>query len=497
MTFAAVDLGTSTLILSSLDPAGNPVVLLNDAGELATPSVVYFDENDKPIVGSEAKHLALLNPERSVEHFKRHMGTDRVLVEVGGQAYQAKDIAVILFRYVSEVYQQRTGEILAEVAVSVPANYTDVQKAHTIEAAREAGLVVVVTPHEPTAAAIGNGVHRRGGGKVLLLDLGGGTFDVALCEVEGDSVRVLRTEGIPRLGGADFTAAILNRVLKEFESMYGTRPCSQSNPIELQDLHTRVEQVKISLSVRESVAIVFSVEGKVLALKLTRSEFDLLTQDLLKQAMDCAERTLREAGVRVEDLREILPVGGASKMPSFLSAIEQRFGRPPSSHADPFFAVALGTRVVGRLKKERDGVQDESRGRKLPPLGLDLQDTTAHAIGVCVVDDENRCRNTVILKESSAIPSEHTAPFQLSSPGQTGAVIQLLQGADGILAEDCSELGKFELKGLRPTYDKPHRIEIVLKIDDSGMLHAKAIDELSNVEEELQVAYSGSQSAAA
>lgn len=394
---AGIDLGNSRLKLAAFDPQGNPTMLPNDQGELWTPSVVFFD-GDQEVVGAEAVHAGLLDSERCVSNWKRHMGTEAVLcTKPDGTECKAADIARILLEYAADQFQRRTGDVLSKAAVSVPANYTDAQKRATLDAAAAAGIDVVVTPHEPTAAGFGNSVQKRGDGLVVLFDLGGGTFDVSVVKVTGNTVEVIATNGEPALGGQDFNAIIQDLVLDRFEAEHGSRPTQDAHPLVFQELHNRVEQAKITLTARESAQVLLSIDGTVFKTTVSRDEFRTATEDIVTKAMDCAERTLKEADVCPSDVRELIPVGGASQMPCFLEAIEKRFGRKPTQHAEPNFAVALGTLVVGRITEEREGNSVSVGGRKLPPLEYRVRDVTAHAVGVCTVTETRDQVNTVIL----------------------------------------------------------------------------------------------------
>lgn len=489
MSTVGIDLGNSRTKTAVPDAQGNPVVLSNEVGELHTPSVVYFD-GDRILVGSEALNLLLLDPSKGVANWKRHMGTDDVLcVAPDGKEYRARDIAQVLLQHVAEVFVQKTGTLLTEAAISVPANYTDRQKRETIDAAKAAGIEVLVTPHEPTAAGFGNKVHQRGDGLVLLLDLGGGTYDVSVLSVSGNTVEVKATNGDSLLGGQDFNQRMADLVLERFEAEHGFRPTADEHPVAWQDLAQRVEQLKISLTARDSAALMLTCDGRVLSSTVTRADLAARAQDLLERTMDLAEETLAEAGITAGQVREILRVGGASQMPCFDDTIEKRFGRKASCYTEPFYAVALGTMTLARLEKERAGEQLEVGGRKLPPLEYRVRDLTAHPIGARTQDDGGRLVNSVILKKGIPIPSDHTSAYQLAEPGQTDASIIVLQGLEGALAEDCQLLGALELEGLPPVYDRPHQVDVRLRIDKNGMLTAEAYDPLCGKRVEMVVRY--------
>lgn len=491
MTHAGIDLGTSTLIVTASDSSGNPRVLANDEGDLFTPTVVYFESPESILVGTEAKHLGVLHPDRCVQNWKRSVGdpAQPVLYEdKNGKQYRAQDIAQILLEYSARVYQGRTGEILARAAVTVPANFTDVQKQEILAAGKAAGLDPFLTPHEPTAATVqslqGRSVPES---KLLVLDFGGGTFDVSVCRTAGTTTEILGTNGVPSLGGVDFSERLLEHVLDAFEEQLGFRLTREDHPVEFQELHSRVEQAKISLSKRDDATVLLTHSGRVLSHVVTRVGFAEMTKDLLQQAMECARSTLVECGLTIDDISEIVPVGGASKMSVFRSAIEEEFGRPASSHTDALFAVGLGAFTLGRLHREAEGHAFEYDGRRLPPLDAYVRDVTAHPIGIATSDGKDRLRNSILLEKGQPLPSDHSQPYRLGNPGQTGALIQVLQGADGALVEECTELGRFELSGLKPIYDDPHRIDIRIHIDSNGILHAEAECRHSNVREKLRI----------
>lgn len=487
MSIAGIDLGNSRTKIAVLDDQGHPTMQANGIGELFTHSVVYIDENGQAIVGSEALNASFLNPERAVLNWKRHMGTDEVLYTSESTTFCAKDIASIILGHVAKNYEERTGEILTEASITVPANYTDKQKQETIDAAKSVGIDAIITPHEPSAGAVGNNVHRRGNGRVLVVDLGGGTFDVSLVDVSGNNVSIITTNGDPRLGGQDFTNAIVDCVLDDFENQHGFRPDGKDHAVVIHELHTRAEQAKLTLSVRDTSSVQLVCDGRVVSTTITRTDFANRTRPLVDRALDCIERSLEEASLSSSQITQALPVGGGSQMPSFQEAINERFGLTLTSHAEPHFAVALGALQIARLTKEQAGEAVTVGGRKLPPLELSVQERTAHPIGVAVLDNQDSLVNSVILKKGVLMPSDHMSIYQLAKPGDTGAIIQVLQGPEGIPADACEPLGRMELQGLKPIHDRPHRIEIRIHIDKNGILTAEAYDPMSHVREEMTV----------
>jgi len=237
--------------------------------------------------------------------------------------------------------------------------------------------------------------------------------------------------------------------------------------------------------------VVLSCDGHAFSTTISRDDFRLRTDHLLTRAMDLVEKALKSANVQIDQVKEFLRVGGASQMPCFEDAIEQRFGRKPSCRAEPFYAIALGTLTLGRLAHERAGNQTVVGGKRLPPLEIELRELTSHAVGVCILRDDGELVNSVILRKGVPIPSDHTTAFQLAEGGQTDALIKVLQGPDGAARDACHELGFFELKQLNPVFDKPHQIDVRLRIDRNGVLTAEASDPSGGRREEMTVAYDG------
>ena len=490
--FAAIDLGDGRVKVAIPDASGNPVTMPFSDGNLYLPSAVFFSSDGSVVYGLEAINLGLAEPARLVINWKRKMGTAEVLYRGDdGTEYRASDIAGLLLQEVARNYEARTGEILTKAAISVPAIYTDAKKQETKEAGEALGIEVICMPHEPTAALFGNSVHKRCDGLRLVIDIGSSTTDVSIGEKSGNNIAVKNTNGDPNLGGQDFSTKLRETVLERFEEKHGFRPDPQKHSLAYQDLFQRIEQVKHSLSTREQASVVVSCEGRVFNTTITRGEFECVTADELRRVMDSVDQTLKEAGVSADEILEIIPVGGPSQMPMIADAIEKRFSKKPTCHCEPHFAVALGNVISGRLEIERNGRAFEVGGAKLPPLSLSARDVTSHPIGVAVLVDgsENNLVNAVILDKGVPIPSDQTQPFTLAVPGQTDAKIEVLQGKDGAFYSECLLLGHFELTGMTPVFDRPHRVEVRLKFDHNGMLSASAYDPASGISADLEMDY--------
>jgi len=486
----AIDLGTGNMKLAVPDDQGNSRLLTNSSGAPSTPTAVFLD-GDRILLGREADNARFQDPDRGIREWKRHMGSDAVLaVSAAGKEYRARDCAEVFIADAKTTYENKTGEVLTHVVMGIPANYEQRQRQETKAAAEALGLEVVQLVHEPTAAALGNGVHHRGDGLYLIADLGQGTFDVNLVRVHGEKVTVAGTAGVPKLGGLDFSARLQEHALGQFEAEHGFRPTQEQHPLALLDLYHRVEQAKCTLSSRDSATIVVSCEGQMALVAVTQALFRDLCADLVERAMDCVSKCLDECGVQSDGLEEALAVGGASRMRMFREAIEGRLGVQPSAQCEADYAVALGCVIAGRMELERQGRPLVINGRRLPPIRLFAEEVTSHDIGVTALTEErDRQVNATILKKNTPIPCEHTESFQLAEPGQTDARIELLEGQADAGRDHCRVLGHCDLSGLPSVQSDPHQIDVTMRLDRSGMLQLCAQDTASGREAELSIEY--------
>jgi len=470
------------------DRLGEPQVVPNENGELSTLSVVYFGRNGEVLFGSEAANAGLAEPGRAVWNWKRCMGTDKVLYHgEDGTEYLAKDILRIMLEKVKEWVERRTRQRVHEVVISVPANYTDIQKRQTIEAAEAAGMKVLVLVAEPTAAAFGNKVEKLGSGRVLVFDFGGGTFDVSIVEVRANMVEVLATNGEPHLGGEDVNNRIREKVLEMFEAQYGFRPDPRKKPLFFQDLALRAEQLKVTLSSKEEGRLIISCNGKLLKKTVKRQELESWVKDLVDKAVQRTQQTLQDAGLGWDEIDVIYAVGGSSRMPIVSRELERVSGKKPSQYVEPDHAAACGGVTAGRIEIQRQGRKLTVEGGALPDPGVYLREVTSHPIGVCVLTDDDRLVNQEILPKGMPVPSVQVRTFKLVHPNQTEALIEVLQGKDGWGKDKCVKLGEFSLKGLPPMADLIERMEITLDFNASAILRATALDTESGKVAQLDI----------
>ena len=484
-----IDAGNSRFKLAVPDAMGIPKLVTNSFGEPFTHSVVYFNPDGTVIVGTEALNAALADPLRAVFNWKRHMGTDTILMSINGRNYMAKDILAILLENAKKDLEAKTGIVVSKVVISHPANYTEIQEQETIDAAVKAGMEALLLTKEPTAAALGNDIHKMNNATVLVFDLGGGTFDVSILKVQGNLIETIMTNGDPMLGGQDFNNRMSENILEAFKAQYKFVPDPKKHPVFYQDLYQRVEQAKITMSVQQQCQIVLQCDGKLLNMTITRDQFNTWTKDLVERSVATTEKTLNDASLKWADIDVILLIGGGSAIPQVKTELEKVSGKKIGHNGEAMYAAAYGNVIAGRIECDRLGRAYSPGGHTLPPLNICMREILSHSIGVLVLNEENQEICSVILAKNTAIPSVYTSMFKLTVPNQTDVYIKVLEGNDGAKAEDCAPLGHFELRGMPPRSDLIGRIEISYHLDANGMLTATARDTVSGKTGELKIDY--------
>ena len=490
MKLFSLDLGNSRLKVAQAGNDGQGVIVPNSLGELTTPSVVYFSDDGAPVVGSEALNMALVEPDKVVRNWKRYMGAEKVLYQApGGTEYRARDIAGLLIANTVQAIEQRTGEVVTEMTITVPANYTEKQKAETIEAAESAGVKVLCLPTEPVAAAFGNNVHERGDGLTLVFDLGGGTFDVSVLKASGNLVEVLRTNGDPELGGQDVNRRIREHVVRMFEQEHGYIPDAAKSTVFYADLEDRIEQLKTTLTTRESANIVVRDGDRLLNHKITRKEVESLIADLVKRALVLVEQTLQEASIGWNEIATILAVGGGSRMPVIGQELELLSGKKLAQKVEPDYAAALGGITAARIELKRQNRSAESETGALPPIDFFSREVTSHPLGVSALNKQSESVQHVMLPNGTPYPSTQVRTFATAEPNQTAVHIVVLEG-DAFMAEaKCVKLGEFHLDSIPAFPDITERIEITFQLDINGLLSATARDLKSGKMADMKIEY--------
>jgi len=383
----------------------------------------------------------------------------------------------------------RSGQVVNEAVITVPANYSDLQKQQTIDAADKAGIKAIFLPHEPTAAALGNEIHKRNDCLALIFDLGGGTFDSSLVRSRGGVFEILATGGDPNLGGRDFNDRLAQELLEEFETKNGFRPSEEAHPVFYQEMAQRIEHLKISLSVQNQSQMVLTCEGKHLQMTVTRDQFNLWVEDLAQKAVEKTKEVIAEAGLDASAIDEVYAVGGGSMMPIVIELLENSIGKKVSRRCEPHAAAALGAVLGGRLEYKRQDKAYPCGDLVLPPPDDIVHEILSHSVGVLALDEGNNEVCSEILSKDTPIPSIQTKLFKLSQSNQTAVVIKILEGKDGSSADECLMLGHFDLNDLPPRPDLIGRIEVTFSLDSNGLLTAKARDNASGKTAEMQIDY--------
>jgi len=458
-------------------------------GGTSLRSVVYFEDGETPVAGQEAENLLLADPANGVRHWKRSMGSDKVLhTTPSGRAWTAEDIAQFLLETCKASIEAEIGRVVQAAVISVPANYTDDQKSATIRAGEAAGFDHVDLIHEPTSASIsflGNNEREAPDGLRIIFDEGGGTLDISICEKRGNRYEIKTTSGVPALGGMDYTQKLYDHCVSEFRSSGGSFD-EDSDLDAAADLWRRVETGKINLNGLEKVSIPVLAGSHKHLVTITKDEARQLWKPLGDQMLACLRTTLDEIEVELGDILELIPVGGGSQCFYVQEELASFFGRPISDHSDPIHAVANGAALHAWTRHDE---VDVGGGIILPSPDYKVRDVTAHGLGVMALDGKLAESFSVVLKKGVALPSCFSKTFQMHEDGATDALIELYQGQSGQDISSCAKLGNFELQGLPPVFGRPHKIEIEFRIDENGMVNASARDMESGKCEELAVAY--------
>jgi molecular chaperone DnaK len=496
-----IDLGTHSCQVAYISNSGKALPVQFPDGNTSLRSVVYFQNGEDPIVGLEAENLLLIDPQNGVRHWKRAMGSDKVLfTTASGREYRAEDIAKLFLSECKKAFENEIGQICQAVVITVPANYNDLQKDQTIKAAESVGFSDVNLIHEPTAAMfsrLGNSERETPDGMRIVVDCGGGTLDISVCEKLGNRYEIKVTNGVPQLGGMDFTKALFDHCASEFRNAGGH---DLQDDIETgADLWRRCEEGKIRLNRSEKITIPIISNGMKHQVSITKDEARELWKPLVDQILKCISKTLKEANIDIDDVCELIPIGGGSQLFVIQEELARFFNRPISNHADPIHAVATGAVLKGWEDLGEIAVDDATI---LPARGHMLRDITAHALGVKALDENGQERFTAILEKGVPLPSFFQKTFRLTGVDEAtsnsfvSALVEIYQGEPDQEISECFQLGDFELSDLPNIVGRPHRIEIEMRIDKNGMLTATAICTESQKTAELQVAYKkGSQAA--
>ncbi len=468
-----IDLGTTNSCVAVME-GGKPVVIPNAEGMRTTPSVVAFTKTGERLVGEPAKRQAVTNAERTISSIKRHMGTD-YKVSIDGKDYTPQEISAMILQKLKADAESYLGEKVTEAVITVPAYFNDAQRQATKDAGKIAGLKVERIINEPTAAALAYGLEDESEQKVMVYDLGGGTFDVSIIDIGDGVIEVLSTNGDTHLGGDDYDDRITKWLVDEFKAAEGV-DLSQDK-MALQRLKEAAEKAKKELSSATTTDInlpfiTATAEGpKHLDMKLSRAKFEEITSDLTERTAVPVQNSMKDAGLSNSDLGKVLLVGGSTRMPVVQEKVKQLTGKEPSKNLNPDECVALGAAVQGGKMSGEEGASDVLL-LDVTPLTLSIETLGGVA--------------TPLIKRNTTIPTRASQVFSTAADNQTAVDIHVVQG-EREFARDNKTLGQFRLDGILPAQRGVPQIEVTFDIDANGIVNVSAKDKGTGKEQHITI----------
>ncbi len=457
-----IDLGTTNSCVAVME-GGKPTVIANQEGERTTPSIVAFTKTGERLVGEPAKRQAVTNAEKTISSIKRDMGTDNGR-KIDDKKYSPQQISAMILQKLKSDAEGYLGETVSEAVITVPAYFNDAQRQATKDAGKIAGLDVKRIINEPTAAALAYGLDNEGEQKIMVYDLGGGTFDVSIIEIGDGVIEVLSTSGNNRLGGDDFDQKITNWMLEEFKKAEGVD--LSTDKMALQRLKEAAEKAKKELSAATTTNInlpfiTATADGpKHFDMNLTRAKFDELTHDLVEMTAEPVNNALKDAGLNASELSKVLLVGGSTRIPAVQDKVKALTGHEPSKSLNPDECVALGASIQGG-KLAGDAGAGEVLLLDVTPLTLSIETMGGVA--------------TPLIERNTTIPAKKSQVFSTAADNQTAVDINVVQG-ERKFAKDNKSLGQFRLDGIPPAMRGVPQIEVTFDIDANGIVNVSAKD---------------------
>ena len=466
-----IDLGTTNSCVAVME-GGEPVVITNAEGNRTTPSVVAFSKTGERMVGQVAKRQAVTNHERTISSIKRHMGTD-YKVDIDGKKYTPQEISAMILQKLKADAEAYLGGPVTEAVITVPAYFNDAQRQATKDAGKIAGLEVKRIINEPTAAALAYGVDKEAEQKIMVYDLGGGTFDVSILDIGDGVIEVLATAGNTHLGGDDFDQCIINYLVSEFKKSEGID--LSSDKVAMQRLKEAAEKAKIELSGVTSSNINLpyitadATGPKHLDVTLTRAKFNELTAHLVDATMEPVRQAMSDAGLTANDISKVLLVGGSTRIPAVQEAVKKMTGKEGFKGINPDECVAVGAAIQG-------GVLGGD------VKGLLLLDVTPLSLGIETMGGVF----TRLIDRNTTIPTKKSQIFSTAADGQTSVEVHVLQG-EREMAADNKTLGRFQLTGIAPAPRGVPQIEVTFDIDANGIVNVSAKDMGTGAEQKITI----------
>ena len=456
-----IDLGTTNSCVAVME-GGEPVVIANAEGSRTTPSVVGFQKDGERLVGQVAKRQAVANPERTVVSIKRHMGSD-YKVKIDDKEYSPQEISAMILSKLKKDAEAYLGEPVKDAVITCPAYFSDSQRQATKDAGRIAGLNVLRVINEPTAAALAYGLDKdKTSHKVIIYDLGGGTFDVSILDIGDGVFEVLATNGNCMLGGDDFDKRIMDWVVEDFKNKEGID--LSKDKMAMQRIKEAAEKAKIELSSMSSTNINLpfitadATGPKHLDVSLTKDKFDAMTADLVNATMEPMRKAMKDAGLNYSDIAKVILVGGSTRIPAVVDAVRKETGKEPFKGINPDECVAIGAAIQGGVLT---GEVKDVLLLDVTPLSLGIETLG----GVC----------TKLIERNTTIPVKKSQIFSTAADNQSEVTIHVLQG-ERQFAKDNKTLGQFNLSGIAPAPRGIPQIEVTFDIDSNGIVHVTAKD---------------------
>ena len=469
-----IDLGTTNSVVSVIE-GGEPTVITNPEGSRITPSVVGFTKDGQRLVGQLAKRQAVSNPDRTISSIKRHMG-ESYKVSIDDKNYTPPEISAMVLQKLKADAEAYLGETVTQAVITVPAYFNDSQRQATKDAGTIAGLEVLRIINEPTAAALAYGLDKDNDETILVFDLGGGTFDVSILELDEHTFQVKATSGDTHLGGDDFDKKVMDWMVSEFKRDNGID--LSKDKMSAQRLIEAAEKAKIELSSMTSTNInlpfiTADASGpKHLDLTLTRAKFDDLTRDLVERTMGPTRSAMKDAGLSGSDIDKIILVGGSTRIPAVQNAIREILGKEPSKGINPDECVSIGAAIQGGVLSGEFGKGNEILLLDVTPLSLGIETLG----GVC----------TKIIERNTTIPTQKSQVFSTAADGQTSVEIHVLQG-EREMAAGNKTLGRFVLSDIPPAPRGVPQIEVTFDIDRNGIVNVSAKDKSTGKEQKITI----------